>query len=136
MTMAEPESPEGFAADALEGAVASAFFIPAIQLFLLTFFDALPESSIDTSVTALAILALIGLNLLPLASTLVSMAAAYVAGGPVGAVLYVIMSVAASAIFGAPVMGIIVLIVALLAMMVWLYVYTRQQSANRRGGLR
>lgn len=136
MTTADPAVAGDFAGDALHGAVVAGIVIPVLQYILLAFLDAFPESTFDASVTLVAIIALIGLNLLPLLSAVASIVAAYVVAGPVGVFLYVVMSVAASAVLGNPVIGITVLLVATFGMALWIFVQVQGQKRTRRGGLR
>lgn len=136
MRSAEPFRAGEFADNALIDAVVGGVFIPVLQYFFLTFFDALPDPKLAGSISLVFIIVIVGTNLLPVMSTLVTMAAAFGIGGRVGVALYVIMSVATSAVLENPVMGITVLLVATLAMALWLFVQARGQNQTAGRGLR
>lgn len=135
MTSSRPTSAEEFGADAFEGAVMTGIIIPVMQYVLLAALNALPTGTLNEVTPLLFVSTVAAMGLLPIASTMGSMIAAYAVGGPIAVVLYVVMSIAASAVFGAPVMGIIVLLVAIGAMVVWLLIQSSGQHLSRRGRL-
>lgn len=119
--MSAPRKPASGPADstadiaqrAWKGTVASAVLVPTIQLILLEFANALqPIAGNALAVDPISILstAVVVLSVLPVVSTLVSMAFAYVVGGWLGVVLYYLMSIGASMMLGAELTGAIIFI--------------------------
>lgn len=98
---------------AWKGTVASAVLVPTMQLILLEFANTLqPIAGNALAVDPISVLstAIVVLSVLPVVSTLVSMAFAYVVGGWLGVVLYYLMSIGASMMLGAELTGAIIFI--------------------------
>jgi len=117
--MSTPRKPAGGPADATadivqrawEGTVASAVLVPAMQLILLKFANALqPVAGNALAVDPMTTLstAIVVLGVLPVVSTLVSTAVAYAAAGWPGVALYYAMSTGASMMLGAELLGAII----------------------------
>jgi mannose/fructose/N-acetylgalactosamine-specific phosphotransferase system component IID len=132
MSAGTPIAPNEFAADAVEGAIFGGVIIPVFQMIILEIFAALPQTKFKGSITIPILITLVVMNLLPVISTLGSMAMAYAIGGRVATTLYVIMAIAASALLGNPVMGMIVLLVSIAVMAIWLAITGSRQNTTRR----
>lgn len=132
MSTGSPSDAGDFAADAFEGAIVGGILVPVFQMVLLEIFDVVPQTEFQSSFALTILLGVVVLNLIPVISTLVSIALAYAVGGNVGATLYVIMAIAASAMLGNPEMGAIVFVVTTVALAIWLAIETKGPHATSR----
>ena len=137
--MSTPRKPTGGPADATagiaerawQGTVASAVMIPAMQLFLLKFANALqPYAGDALTVDPMTILTtgIIVLGVLPVLSTLGSTWFAYLAAGWPGVVLYYVISTGISMMLGAEITGAIIFMTGVV---LFLLVATFKMRNNR-----
>lgn len=117
--MSTPRKPAGGPADATadiaerawQGTVTSAVLVPAMQLILLEFANALqPYAGDALAVDPMTLLTtgIVVLGVLPVVSTLGSTFFAYLAAGWPGVILYYVISTGASMMLGAELTGVII----------------------------
>jgi len=132
-----PRGPAGTTAEIAErawrGTVASAIFIPVLQLILLELAGAtysMNNAALSSEPQSIIYTAIFVLGLLPIVSTIVATAIAYLGGGLPGVGLYYIMSIGASMILGAALTGVLIFMTGVALFLVVATIKSRQ-NRNR-----
>lgn len=119
---------------AWQGTVASAILIPVFQLILLELAGAthsMNNAALGSEPQTIIYTGIFVLGILPIVSTIVATAIAYIGGGLPGVVLYYIISIGASMMLGAVVTGVLVFVTGAALFLIVATIKSRR-NRNRR----
>ncbi|WP_259536276.1 hypothetical protein [Halalkaliarchaeum sp. AArc-CO] len=119
---------------AWQNTVASAILIPAIQLIFLELAEAthsLNGATLGTDPVTILYTGIVVLGLIPIFSTIVATAIAYIGAGWPGVILYYIVSVGASMMLGAQLTGVLIFLTGIILFLLVTTIKSKRKRSRR-----